>query len=126
MKQQIIERFPGIGCAWTDAAGKEAAEYEGFADKESQTPVDENTIFPACSISKFVTAICIMKLQEQGLADIDLPVNRFLHSWKLLTPEGTESGATVRSVLSHTAGIADGESSDSRRSTRRSRRERQT
>ena len=111
MKQQIIERFPGIGCAWADAAGKETAEYVGFADKESRTPVDENTIFPACSISKFVTAICIMKLQEQGLVDIDLPVNRFLHNWKLLTPEGTESGAAVRSVLSHTAGIADGEDS---------------
>ena len=27
MKQQIIERFPGISCAWADAAGKEAAEF---------------------------------------------------------------------------------------------------
>ena len=27
MKQQIIERFPGIGCAWADAAGKEAVEF---------------------------------------------------------------------------------------------------
>ena len=36
MKQQIIERFPGIGCAWADAAGKETAEYIGSADKESR------------------------------------------------------------------------------------------
>ena len=26
MEQQIMERFPGIGCAWVDSAGKEAAE----------------------------------------------------------------------------------------------------
>ena len=65
MKQQIIERFPGMGCAWVDAVGKEFSEYHGLADKENHVPVDEETIFPACSISKFITAICIMKLHEQ-------------------------------------------------------------
>ncbi|MBR6186099.1 MAG: beta-lactamase family protein [Clostridia bacterium] len=109
MKQQIIERFPGIGCAWADAAGKENAEYWGFADRENQVFVDENTVFPACSISKFVTAICVMKLHEQKLIDIDLPANQYLHRWKLLTVEGTRSDASIRSILSHTAGIVDGE-----------------
>ena len=111
MKQQITERFPGIGCAWMDAAGKEAAEYVGFADRENQVWVDENTLFPACSISKFVTAFCVMKLQEQGLINIDSPVNRYLRQWKLLTVDGTESGASIRSLLSHTAGIVDVEGS---------------
>ena len=109
MKQQIIDRFPGIGCAYMDAAGAETAEYYGFADRESHTPVDRDTVFPACSISKFITAICIMKLQEQQLIDIDMPVNRYLRQWKLLTPGGEESGASVRSLLCHTAGITDGE-----------------
>ena len=109
MKQQILERFPGTGCAWIDAAGNEAAEYCGFADRESRTPVDQNTIFPACSISKFVTAICVMKLQEQKQIDIDRPVNQYLRQWKLRTPGGSESDASVRSVLCHTAGILDGE-----------------
>ncbi len=111
MKQQIIERFPGIGCAWADASGKVNTEYYGFADKESQAPVDESTIFPACSISKFITAICVMKLHEQRLLDIDMPANQYLRRWKLLTPDGIESGASVRSILCHTAGIVDGEDS---------------
>ena len=109
MEQQIMERFPGIGCAWADAAGKEAAEYNGFADRENRVPVDENTIFPACSISKFITAVCVMKLHEQKQIDIDRPVNRYLRQWKLLTPDGSESDASIRSVLCHTAGILDGE-----------------
>ena len=109
MKQQIMERFPGISCAWADAAGKEAAEYDGFADRENRVPVDENTIFPACSISKFITAVCVMKLHEQKQIDIDRPVNRYLRQWKLLTPDGSESDASIRSVLCHTAGILDGE-----------------
>ena len=101
--------FPGIGCARTDAAGKTTAEYYGVADRETNAPVDRETVFPACSISKFITAICVMKLHEQGVMDIDHPVNHYLHQWKLRTPDGSESNASIRSVLCHTAGIVDGD-----------------
>ncbi|MER1992678.1 MAG: serine hydrolase domain-containing protein [Eubacteriales bacterium] len=111
MKQQLIDRFPGISCAWADAVGKEKTECRGFSDKESHAPVNEKTMFPACSISKFITAICIMKLQEQELIDIDTPANRFLQQWKLLTADGAESDAAIRLILCHTAGIVDGEDS---------------
>ena len=111
MKQQLIDRFPGISCAWAGAAGKETTECRGFSDKESHAPVNEKTMFPACSISKFITAICIMKLQEQELIDIDTPANRFLRQWKLLTADGAESDAAIRLILCHTAGIVDGEDS---------------
>ncbi len=37
LKRQIIQRFPGISYAWVNAANEEAAEYFGFADKESHT-----------------------------------------------------------------------------------------
>ena len=109
MKQQIVDRFPGISCAWADTTGKESAEYYGFADRENHIPVDQNTIFPACSISKFITAICVMKLHEQEHIDIDMPANRYLQQWKLLTPGGNESDASIRSILCHTSGIVDGE-----------------
>ena len=111
MKPQLIDRFPGISCAWAGAAGKETTECRGFSDKESHAPVNEKTMFPACSISKFITAICIMKLQEQELIDIDTPANRFLRQWKLLTADRAESDAAIRLILCHTAGIVDGEDS---------------
>lgn len=107
--RNIQENFPGIGCAWTDAAGKTTAEYSGVADRESNTPVNRNTVFPACSVSKFITAVCVMKLHEQGVMNIDDPVNQYLHQWKLRTLDGSESNASIRSVLCHTAGIIDGE-----------------
>ncbi len=106
---KVRETFPGIGCARTNAAGETTAEYWGVADRESNTPVNRETVFPACSVSKFITAICVMKLQEQGVIDIDHPVNHYLRQWKLRTPDGSESSAFVRSVLCHTAGIVDGE-----------------
>ena len=107
--RNIRETFPGIGCAWTDADGKTTAEYHGVADRESNTPVSKDTVFPACSISKFITAICVMKLHEQGAMDIDRPVNHYLQQWKLRTSDGRESDASIRSVLCHTAGIVDGD-----------------
>lgn len=108
---QIYESFPGVSCAYRDAAGREILKFDGAADKEDCIPVDENTVFPACSISKFVTAITVMKLREEELLNIDEPVNRYLRSWKLHTADGKESDATVRSILSHTSGIVDGEDS---------------
>ena len=100
MLKQMLDRFPGIGCAYMDGAGKVNTEYYG---------ADENTVFPAASMSKFVTALCLMKLHEDRVIDIDAPVNAWLKHWKLRTPDGQESDAAIRSVMSHTAGIVDGE-----------------
>jgi len=106
---EIRDRFPGISWAYADAAGNTDTWRYGFADREEHVPVEESTAFPANSISKFITAICVEKAQEQGLLDIDAPADRYLGSWKLLTPDGEESEATIRALLSHTAGILDGE-----------------
>jgi CubicO group peptidase (beta-lactamase class C family) len=110
-EKQIYERFPGVSCAYRDVAGREILKYAGVADKENNIPMDDCTVFPACSISKFVSALIILKLQEQNLLNIDAPVNRYLHQWKLLTADGKESDATIRSILNHTSGIVDGEDS---------------
>ena len=109
MMEQIIARFPGVSCAWMDAAGRVNTMCWGVADKECNLPVEENTIFPACSISKFITALCVMKLHERHVLDIAAPVNAYLRQWKLRTPEGSESDATIRALMCHTAGIVDGE-----------------
>ena len=111
MLNQMINRFSGIGCAYVDATGKVITEYYGYAGKESNILVDENTVFPACSMSKFVTAICLMQLHEENLIDLDESVNNYLKQWKLLTIDRNESAATIRSIMSHTAGIMDGDDS---------------
>ena len=109
MMQQLLERFPGVSCAWVDAAGCVRTQCQGLADRELNIPVREDTIFPASSISKFITALCVLKLQEQHRLDIDAPVNQYLRSWKLRTPDGDEGTATIRQLLSHTAGVVDGD-----------------
>ena len=60
-------------------------------------------------MSKFVTALCLMKLYEDQTIDINAPVNVWLKQWKLRTPDGQESDAAICSIMSHTAGIVDAE-----------------
>lgn len=105
----IKERFIGISSAYLDSSESISVEYAGLADKEENIAVDENTVFPACSISKFITALCIMRICELDLINIDEPANNYLSRWKLRTLDGRESEATVRSLLTHTAGIIDSE-----------------
>ena len=108
---QIVDQFPGVALAFGKGDEGDHTQYFGVSDKESGFPVNEKTVFPACSISKFVTAVCVMKMQELQMVDIDKRANEYLHQWKLLATNGEESDATVRSLLSHTAGIIDGEES---------------
>ena len=109
MNKHITNRFPGMACAYMDVEGKEIWESYGVADKETTVLVDEDTVFPACSISKFITAICVLRLQEQNVIDIDKPVNDYLQRWKLRTLNESESTTTIRALLCHTSGIVDGE-----------------
>ena len=105
----IVEDFPGLYLCFGTSKDDDTKKFYGFSDKENNLGVDVDTMFPACSISKFVTAICVMKMHELKLIDIDDNVNKYLSQWKLLTVDGNESDASIRSILSHTAGIIDGE-----------------
>lgn len=109
MVEHMIKKFPGIGCAHVSPAGDTGHEFYGFSDRENEIRVDGGTVFPACSISKFITALCVMKLSEQGIIELDRPANACLARWKLRDLSGDESDVSVRCLLWHTAGILDGE-----------------
>ena len=70
-------------------------------------PVDRNTIFQVSSLSKFVSAVGIMKLIELGKIDLDTPVNRYLKRWHLPPSKFDNEQVTARRLLSHTAGLTD-------------------
>lgn len=71
-------------------------------------PVDRNTIFQVASLSKFVSATGVMKLNELGKIDLDTPVSRYLTRWQLPPSEFDNEQVTARRLLSHTAGLTDG------------------
>ena len=111
MLDNMLNIFPGISMAFIDKTGKTQLEFYGFSNKDQNILVNENTIFPACSISKFITVITLFKLQECKRIDINSPINKYLCKWKLLSSEGKESNVTIKEIMSHTSGILDGDNS---------------
>lgn len=78
----------------------------GFADVESKTPVESNTLFQAASISKPVSAYAALKTVASGKLNPDADVNSYLKSWKIPENEFTkEKKVSLKNILSHTAGL---------------------
>jgi CubicO group peptidase (beta-lactamase class C family) len=71
-------------------------------------PVDEQSVFGVASVSKWVTAMAVMRLVEQGVLDLDTPVSQYLKRWQLPQSKFDNEQVTLRLLLSHTAGIEDG------------------
>jgi CubicO group peptidase (beta-lactamase class C family) len=79
----------------------------GAADIASNTPITEDTVFRIGSITKTFTALAVMQLWERGLVDLDAPANDHLHAFQLVPAKRAWRAATVRHLLTHTAGIPE-------------------
>lgn len=80
-------------------------EYEKFYS--AGKPVDKNTVFQVSSLSKWISAVGIMKMVEDGKLDLDVPVSNYLTRWQLPPSQFNNEEVTVRRLLSHTAGLTD-------------------
>ena len=84
--------------AWTGAYG--------FADLGHGQKMTVDAVCRAESISKSVTAWGVMRLVEQGLVDLDVPVQEYLGGWQLPETDYDEREVTVRRLLSASAGMS--------------------
>lgn len=69
--------------------------------------IDEKSLFPVASISKWVTSFGVMRLVEQGKLDLDKPVDDYLTRWHLPESDFDNKKVTVRRLLSHSSGLID-------------------
>lgn len=79
----------------------------GLADVASGTPITEDTVFRIGSITKTFTAVAVMQLWEQGLLDLDAPADDYLRAFRLIPTRSGFGPATVRHLLTHTAGVPE-------------------
>lgn len=83
----------------------------GEADKENHIPMDRDTIFHLYSMSKPVTAVAVMILQEQGKLDVKDPVSKYLPCFSnqtVWTDKGevpADRDITIWDCLNMTTGI---------------------
>lgn len=106
---EILNRRPAVGLAvgLVRDGRLEFFHGHGLADIGSNTPVTEDTVFRIASITKTFTAIAVMQLWEEGLVDLDAPANDYLRAYKLLPRDPAWRPATVRHLLTHSAGLPE-------------------
>ena len=104
---EILNRWPAVGLAFgvVRDGSVEFFSTHGLADIPTGTPVTEDTVFRIASITKTFTAIAVMQLVERGLVDLDAPANDYLRAYRLVPRDPGWRPATVRHLLTHTAGI---------------------
>jgi CubicO group peptidase (beta-lactamase class C family) len=78
-----------------------AAATAGCAVVEHGVPVTEQTMFDIASVSKHMTATCLLLLVRDGHLDLDADISASLPELRLSQP------VTFRQCLSHTAGLRD-------------------
>ena len=105
----ILNRWPAVGLAVVvvRASGPQLFSGHGVANIESATPVSEDTVFRIGSITKTFTAVAVLQLWEQGLIDLDAPANDYLRAFQLVPAKAGWRPATVRHLLTHTAGVPE-------------------
>jgi CubicO group peptidase (beta-lactamase class C family) len=106
---EILNRRPAVGLALGVVRNGRLEFFHGHgvADVASNTPVTEDTVFRIASITKTFTAIAVMQLCEQGHLDLDAPANGYLRGYRLIPTRASFRPATVRHLLTHTAGIPE-------------------
>ncbi len=65
-----------------------------------------DTLFQACSISKPVAVMTMLRLVDRGLLDLDEDVNRRLTSWQVPPTGEWQPAITLRQLASHSAGLS--------------------
>lgn len=82
------------------------AEGFGFADRGLGLAAGPETVYRAGSLAKPLTATAVMQLAETGRIDIDQPLSAYLPAFSIRSRfDTTAAPITVRSVLSHHAGL---------------------
>jgi len=80
----------------------------GLSNKETNTQVTEDTLFPVASISKIITAIAILQLYEQNLIDLDGDINQYI-KLRVIHPKHPEVSITPKLLMMHMSGLNDNE-----------------
>lgn len=78
-----------------------------FTNEKFDETVTDSTIFQAASLSKVIFAYTVLRLVDQGVLELDVPLMSYYDEPRFRTPENREMAKklTARMVLSHRTGL---------------------
>ena len=90
-------------------------EATGLADLATQRPMQANSIFWIASMTKPVTAVAVLMLQDEGKLSVSDPVAKHIPAFAdLKTPSGKPANLTIAQLLTHTSGLGEANSATAR------------
>jgi CubicO group peptidase (beta-lactamase class C family) len=94
---------PGMAVGIVKEGNVVFKKYIGYSNLEHEIKINENTSFNIASNAKQYTALCILKLLEEGKLDLDADIRKYLPELY----EEIEYKITIANLLTHTSGIRD-------------------
>jgi CubicO group peptidase (beta-lactamase class C family) len=83
-------------------------ETTGWADIEAKKPMQPDTLFWIASMTKPVTAVSILMLQDEGKLNVTDEIAQYIPAFAdLKTPSGKPAHLTIAQVLTHTSGLGE-------------------
>jgi CubicO group peptidase (beta-lactamase class C family) len=117
-------KLPGVSAAMQEMVAKQEVagavtvvvakdrvlhlEATGHADLASKRPMAPDTLFWIASMTKPVTGVAVLMLQDEGKLKVSDPVSKYLPGFaNLKTPSGKPANLTIAQVLTHTSGLGE-------------------
>lgn len=80
----------------------------GLADISKGEPMRPDTLFWIASMTKPVTAVAVLMLQDEGKLNVADPVAKFIPQFAVLkTPSGRPANLTIAQLMTHTSGLGE-------------------
>ena len=99
-------KVTGLSVALQDGGEIVWAEGLGYSDKEQKISATPETLYKAGSISKVFTATATMQLVEQGLVDINAPIQTYIPELKPKYHFAVDKAITLRQIMTHRSGLS--------------------
>jgi CubicO group peptidase (beta-lactamase class C family) len=108
--QEMVDKKQIAGSV-TVVVGKDGVihlESTGFADIEKQRRMSPDTVFWIASMTKPITGVAVLMLQDEGKLKVSDPVSKYIPEFAdLKTPSGKPADLTISQLLTHTSGLAE-------------------
>ena len=109
MKEGVAQNE--IAGAVTLVANKEKIlhlDATGFADVTTQAPLSRDSLFWIASMSKPVTGVAVLIMQDEGKLSIDDPVEKYIPEFaNYKTKSGEKATITIKHLLTHSSGMPE-------------------
>ena len=106
IKQEMSDAdITGLSIALVDDKNIIWAQGFGYADKQANIKATPDTVYNVGSVSKVFTATAAMQLAEQGMLDIDQPLQKYLPEFSIKSRFGDTNKITPRNLMTHHSGL---------------------